>query len=79
MNQMLEEVANRAGVSPLTVTRAISDHPNVRTERPALEDGGYRRHSVARGLATDTTRILAIITSKAKSTRSENCYGGDCG
>jgi len=79
LNQMLEEVANRASVSPLTVSRVINDHPSVRlkTRKRAIEDGGYRPHAVFRGLTTNTTRILAIITLKAKSTRSENCHGGD--
>jgi len=79
LNQMLEEVADRGSVFPLTVSRVINDHLSVptKTRKRAIKDGGYRLHSVFRGLATNATRILAIITLKAKSTRSENCHGGD--
>ncbi len=75
----MEKVANRTGVSALIVSSVINDHPRVqpKTRKRLIEDGGYRPFALFRGLTTNATRIPAIITLKAKSTRSENCHGGD--
>lgn len=60
------DVARLAGVSTQTVSRVLSDHPNVRPEtarkvHAAVETLGYRIHAAAASLASGRTRILGMI------------------
>lgn len=61
------DVADRAGVSHMTVSRVLNGHPNIREstrERVmnAINELSYTRSSIARALATNRTmRIGAII------------------
>ncbi|NUS17043.1 MAG: LacI family DNA-binding transcriptional regulator [Streptomyces sp.] len=62
----MADVAQRAGVSHQTVSRVLSDHPNVRdTTRAdvlrAIEELGYRRNSSARALVTRRTLTLGVV------------------
>ncbi|KAA6215817.1 LacI family DNA-binding transcriptional regulator [Streptomyces filamentosus] len=62
----MADVAREAGVSHQTVSRVLSDHPNVRaatreTVTRAIERLGYRRNSAARALVTRRTRTLGVI------------------
>ncbi|MCL2551089.1 MAG: LacI family DNA-binding transcriptional regulator [Actinomycetia bacterium] len=62
----MADVAQRAGVSHQTVSRVLSDHPNVRdTTRDAvlraIEELGYRRNSSARALVTRRTLTLGVV------------------
>jgi len=62
----VEDVAIAAGVSTMTVSRAINDRPGVSSEvrRRVLEtaaDLGYRPSRVARGLASRKTSTLGIV------------------
>ncbi|MBP0457544.1 LacI family DNA-binding transcriptional regulator [Streptomyces montanisoli] len=62
----MADVAQLAGVSHQTVSRVLSNHPNVRdTTRAevqrAIETLGYRRNSSARALVTRRTLTLGVV------------------
>ncbi|UCC85885.1 MAG: substrate-binding domain-containing protein [Anaerolineales bacterium] len=62
----INDVAKRAGVSPVTVSRVINDAPNVRpatrarVER-AIQELGYVPSVAARSLRSKQTRTLALV------------------
>ncbi|GAA1737507.1 LacI family DNA-binding transcriptional regulator [Isoptericola hypogeus] len=63
----MSEVARVAGVSAQTVSRVLSDHPNVNAAtrakvRAAVERTGYRRNRLARALVTGRSRIVGVVT-----------------
>ncbi|BDZ48722.1 transcriptional regulator [Frondihabitans sucicola] len=65
----MTDVARRAGVSPQTVSRALSNHPNVQPATrakvlAAVEELGYRRNNAARALKSGRSRILGIVNLK---------------
>ncbi|GAA1142934.1 MULTISPECIES: LacI family DNA-binding transcriptional regulator [Microbacterium] len=61
------DVADRAGVSHMTVSRVLNGHPNIRASTRekvmnAIAEMSYTRSSIARALATNRTmRIGALI------------------
>ncbi|MBM9506312.1 LacI family DNA-binding transcriptional regulator [Actinacidiphila acididurans] len=62
----MTDVAQRAGVSHQTVSRVLSNHPNVRDSTRAevlraIEELGYRRNSSARALVTRRTLTLGVV------------------
>jgi LacI family transcriptional regulator len=62
----IDEVARRAGVSPITVSRVMRNHPNVREEtrqrvRQAASDLQYVPNAVARGLKQARSGLIALI------------------
>ncbi|MFV0131334.1 LacI family DNA-binding transcriptional regulator [Streptomyces sp. HMX112] len=62
----MADVARVAGVSHQTVSRVLSNHPNVREAtrtqvHQAIARLGYRRNSAARALATRRTHTLGVI------------------
>lgn len=62
----MADVAQVAGVSHQTVSRVLSNHPNVKeTTRAevqrAIEELGYRRNSSARALVTRRTLTLGVV------------------
>lgn len=62
----IDDVARRAGVSPITVSRVIRNHPNVREEtrqrvRQAVHDLRYVPNAVARGLKQSRSGLVALI------------------
>lgn len=71
----VKDVARRAGVSPSTVSRVISDNPRISQatrervlkEMEALQ---YRPNAIARSLARSKTKILGIVMP----TREENIF-----
>jgi DNA-binding LacI/PurR family transcriptional regulator len=62
----MADVAERAGVSHQTVSRVLSNHPNVRASTRdvvlrVIEELGYRRNSSARALVTRRTLTLGVV------------------
>jgi DNA-binding LacI/PurR family transcriptional regulator len=61
-------VARKAGVSPQTVSRVLNNRPDVAAEtRQRVQDVitqlGYRPSALARGLSSQRTRTLGLITA----------------
>jgi len=62
----IDEVARRAGVSPITVSRVMRNHPNVREETRhrvllAVSDLHYVPNAVARGLKQSRSGLVALV------------------
>ena len=66
----MHDVARLAGVSHMTVSRVLNDHPSVssatrRKVRAAIDELGYRRNVAARTLVTRRSDTIGIITSSS--------------
>ncbi|GAB6940416.1 LacI family DNA-binding transcriptional regulator [Isoptericola variabilis] len=66
----IRQVAQLAGVSHMTVSRVLNDHPNIReaTRRrveEAIEQLGYRPNMAARALATQRSRRIGVLVESA--------------
>lgn len=62
----IKEVAELAGVAPSSVSRALSDHPDVSEEMKrrvlrAADELGYRPNLLAQGLRSGQTRTIGFI------------------
>ena len=62
----IKDVAERAGVSYGTVSRALSDHPEIseatkRRIRDLCEEMGYVPNMAARGLVKQSTQVIGLI------------------
>jgi DNA-binding LacI/PurR family transcriptional regulator len=62
----IRQVAVIAGVSHMTVSRVLNDHPNIKPDTrrrvlEAIEELDYRPNLVARALATQRTRRIGVI------------------
>ncbi len=63
----MADVARVAGVSPQTVSRALSGHPNVQDRTrakvmAAVDQLGYRRNNAARMLSSGRSRTIGVVT-----------------
>ncbi|RAX49843.1 LacI family transcriptional regulator [Arthrobacter sp. AQ5-05] len=68
----MRDVAQLAGVSAQTVSRVLSDHPNVQPDtrqavREAARSLGYRRNATARALVTGRSNMIGVITLSTSS------------
>ncbi|SKC50500.1 LacI family DNA-binding transcriptional regulator [Krasilnikoviella flava] len=66
----IRQVAQLAGVSHMTVSRVLNDHPNIReaTRRrveEAIDQLGYRPNMTARALATQRSRRIGVLVESA--------------
>ncbi len=60
------DIAQEAGVSAATVSRVLSDHPNVSKKthaqvRAVIEKYNYKPNSIARGLLQKSSRTMGVI------------------
>lgn len=65
-NTTVKDVAERAGVSPSTVSRVISNHPKIseKTKTKVLkimDELGYYPNAIARSLASNKTGTIGVI------------------
>src|SRR5947209_996610 len=63
---VMADVARVAGVSHMTVSRVLNDHPSVRGETRervlrAVESLGYRRNEAARALASRRSGVVGVL------------------
>jgi DNA-binding LacI/PurR family transcriptional regulator len=63
----MTDVAELAGVSVMTVSRVLNDHPNVSARmrdrvKTAIAELDYRRNSAARALATSYSRTVGVVS-----------------
>lgn len=68
----MRDVAQLAGVSAQTVSRVLSEHPNVQpATRQAVKEAaralGYRRNATARALVTGRSNMIGVITLSTSS------------
>ena len=66
----IRQVASRAGVSHMTVSRVLNGHPNIRPETrervlQVIGELNYRPNSAARALATQRTRRIGVMIESA--------------
>ncbi|MGV2903265.1 LacI family DNA-binding transcriptional regulator [Microbacterium sp. AGC62] len=66
----IRQVATIAGVSHMTVSRVLNDHPNIKPDTrrrvlEAIEELDYRPNLVARALATQRTQRIGVIVESA--------------
>lgn len=66
----IRQVAQLAGVSHMTVSRVLNDHPNIREAtrqrvQEAIEALGYRPSMTARALATQRSRRIGVLVESA--------------
>ncbi|HEX5858800.1 MAG TPA: LacI family DNA-binding transcriptional regulator [Microbacterium sp.] len=64
------DVALRAGVSHMTVSRVINDHPNIRAStrqrvKDVIAEVGYRPSPIAQALASRHSRRIGVIVDAA--------------
>lgn len=64
----IRHVAHEAGVSPQTVSRVLNNRPDVASEtrqrvQQVIAQLGYRPSALARGLSSQRTRTLGLITA----------------
>ena len=62
----IRQVASIAGVSHMTVSRVLNDHPNIKPDTrrrvlEAIEELDYRPNLVARALATQRSRRIGVL------------------
>jgi LacI family transcriptional regulator len=71
----IRDVAERAGVSPATVSIVLNARPGARVSdatrrwvRAAADDLGYRPNAVARGLRTQRSQVIGVLSDRIAST-----------
>ncbi|GGP87734.1 LacI family DNA-binding transcriptional regulator [Streptosporangium pseudovulgare] len=68
----MADVARVAGVSPQTVSRALSGHPSVQEETrakvlTAVDQLGYRKNNAARMLSSGRSRSIGVVMQQTNS------------
>ncbi|MHA0857489.1 LacI family DNA-binding transcriptional regulator [Paenibacillus sp. CMAA1364] len=70
MSVTIKDVAKRAGVSPSTVSRVLSNHPRISLEtsrkvKVILDEMGYYPNILAQSLVSKTTNSICVILPKS--------------
>lgn len=69
----IKDVAERAGVSPATVSRYLNNRPGTMTDETrariaaVIEETGYRPNSAARSLRSERTHTLGVILADIRN------------
>ncbi|MFI2856091.1 LacI family DNA-binding transcriptional regulator [Paenibacillus sp. JSM ZJ436] len=69
MSVTIKDVAKKAGVSPSTVSRVLSNHPRISREtsrrvKDIMEELGYHPNIMAKSLVSKTTESICVILPK---------------
>jgi DNA-binding LacI/PurR family transcriptional regulator len=67
----ITDIAKKLGVSPSTVSRALSDHPDIKDEtklqvRRLAEELSYTPNTIARSLKSSRSTIIGVIVPEIK-------------
>ncbi len=68
----IKDVAQQAGVSVATVSRVLSNHPNVRTQvreqvQRVVDEMGYRPNRIASSLRQQTSPTIGVLVSDIRN------------
>ncbi|TLS50211.1 LacI family transcriptional regulator [Paenibacillus antri] len=79
MTVTIKDVAKRAGVSPSTVSRVISNHPRISEEtslrvRKVMDEIGYHPNMMAKSLVSRTTSTIAVILPRPADELFQNLF-----
>lgn len=79
MSVTIKDVAKRAGVSPSTVSRVLSNHPRISTEtskrvKVIMEQMGYHPNIMAKSLVSKTTNSICIMLPKSAEELFSNFF-----
>ncbi|CAM3665281.1 Maltose operon transcriptional repressor [Cohnella lubricantis] len=75
----IKDVAKRAGVSPSTVSRVLSNHPRISREtsrkiKEIMEEMGYHSNIMARSLVSNKTNTLGMILPRPAEELFQNQF-----
>ncbi|GGG04812.1 LacI family DNA-binding transcriptional regulator [Paenibacillus aceti] len=75
----IKDVAKKAGVSPSTVSRVLSNHPRISAEtsrkvREIMEELGYHPNIMAKNLVSRTTNSICILLPKSAEELFSNFF-----
>ncbi|ANS76730.1 LacI family transcriptional regulator [Paenibacillus yonginensis] len=75
----IKDVAKKAGVSPSTVSRVLSDHPRISTEtarkvKAVMEELGYHPNIMAKSLVSRTTNSICVLLPKPAEELFSNLF-----
>lgn len=75
----IKDVAKKAGVSPSTVSRVLSNHPRISAEtsrrvREIMEELGYHPNIMAKSLVSRTTNSICIMLPKSAEELFSNFF-----
>ncbi|WP_223068012.1 LacI family DNA-binding transcriptional regulator [Paenibacillus caui] len=75
----IKDVAKKAGVSPSTVSRVLSNHPRISTEtsqrvKAVMEQLGYHPNIMAKSLVSKTTNSICVLLPKPAEELFSNLF-----
>lgn len=79
MTVTIKDVAKKAGVSPSTVSRVLSNHPRISLEtsrkvKAIMEDMGYTPNMMAKSLVSKTTNSICFSLPKPAEELFSNLF-----
>lgn len=79
MSVTIKDVAKKAGVSPSTVSRVLSNHPKISTEtslkvKKIMNELGYHPNIMAKSLVSKTTNTICIMLPKSAEDLFSNFF-----
>ncbi|MEK4059737.1 MULTISPECIES: LacI family DNA-binding transcriptional regulator [Paenibacillus] len=83
MTVTLKKVARRAGVSPSTVSRVLSGHPNVKEEtsrkvKEIMEELGYTPNIIAQNLVLRSTNSICVLLPRPAEKLFSYLFSMEC-
>lgn len=69
----LEDIADKLGITKVTVSKSLRDHPDISTEtkhkvKKKADELGYRRNRLAQSLTLNKTNTIGVIVPKISHT-----------